>query len=243
MENFEKLSEQQQYEDIRKLQAKINRIEQSIEEEWAKSKINPDEISKLENLKEQKRAELKGKNQIHYLRTGDNILAASGEQGAKGADILPCPPGTRWKDILIEAIDESHIRIKTPNGERSYHYSQLKMADGRQPTKPVHMWNLLLGFCCHSGRIGSGDEIKIQNMRQEISKLNKKMGAIFGISETFTKKYKKGEGWVTRCHCTGPDYSRPLERPQNYDVLSDRGISISDEAISGDIRGGSSEDE
>jgi hypothetical protein len=119
--------------------------------------------------------------------------------------VFPCKPGTKWKDVEITLKSDDAVMIKTPEGSRRYHYSELGMKDERKGDTPTMSWELLMYFCKYSGRISSTTSVdrilnlRFRNLSKSISNLNKKLQNISGIPESFCKKYNKRDGWVAKC--------------------------------------------
>ncbi len=119
--------------------------------------------------------------------------------------VFPCKIGTKWKDIKITLISDEAVMIETPSGSRRYHFSELTMKDGRKGDVPTTSWEMLKYFCEYSGRISSTTSIdrilslRFRNLSKSVSDLNIKLQNIFGIPESFCKKYNKRDGWVAKC--------------------------------------------
>jgi hypothetical protein len=195
---FEELSEQGQYEYIRRLQIKIGQIERSIELEYIKhTGVNPDNLEGLEKTKSRLIAELQDRNKKYFSDYGDDIV---GNLGGKRQKILPCEPGTKWNEVEITLVSHETVEITTPQAKQKYHFSQLGFQDKRQGDVSTRLWKLLKYFCEFSGRITSETQLAgINDLSKARSDLNKKLQDFFRIKENFCKRYNNKDGWVAKC--------------------------------------------
>lgn len=114
--------------------------------------------------------------------------------------VLQCKMGNKWKDVKITLVSYEYVKIKTPQGEESYHFKEIGMRDGRTLDKPSDLWTLLGLFCKYSGRIDSETPVHgFKNLSKSISNLNKKLQKVFGIDEKFCHTYNEKNGWVSKC--------------------------------------------
>jgi hypothetical protein len=95
---------------------------------------------------------------------------------------FPCKIGTKWSEVKITIINNENVRINTPHGEGSFHYSEIKLKDKRTD-KPQGSWTLLLALA-KTGRP------KIKNLSKGVSCLNLHLQEIFGIKKSAFKPYR-----------------------------------------------------
>ena len=87
----------------------------------------------------------------HFEDVGNDPLVAEKESSS----LLPCYPGTEWKDITITLTSKNTVTIKTPQGEESYNCALLGMAYKQDAEKKKRVWTLLMLFATNKGIIGS----------------------------------------------------------------------------------------
>ena len=127
--------------------AEISELEDELHEAfvWKNLSITPQQQAELESCLlrvsyklaqvEKIRAEL-GRAKNEPTERGDKPIIAS------------------WEKMTICMVSDDSCRIKTPDGERCYHYSQIGLADGRGgETKSKELWELLKIFASTGGYI------------------------------------------------------------------------------------------
>jgi len=136
--------------------------------------------------------------------------------------LLTCPPGTQWEEIKITLISDDTVRIKTPQGEERFTYSELGLSDKRKGDSPTVLWVQLTEFAKHKGII-SGKEGKYVKQLPVISKrLNKHLQELFGIPDTIYKahyrKYHKYETKIQFHDSRDPMHKKPDAEPLKNDI-------------------------
>jgi hypothetical protein len=134
----------------------------------------------------------------------DQVEAIS---GAKSQKIIPnakttkltVPPGTQWKDIKITLISDDTVRIKTPNLEERFNYSELALSDKRKSDSTTLLWELLKLFAKNNGLILSNDPDYDPKLLNSTKRLNKHLKELFGINDSiYQGQYKIERGYRTK---------------------------------------------
>ncbi|MGD9227892.1 MAG: hypothetical protein PVF26_15410 [Desulfobacterales bacterium] len=114
----------------------------------------------------------------------------------KKSKLLPCAPGTKWKDIKITLIDNETVRIKTPEGEGLFTYHKLNLDDSRIGNKPSMLWELLKILAKNYGLISSRNIAYDTKLSDTARRLIKHLSQLFGIPDSiYLGHYKKYKGY------------------------------------------------
>ena len=109
------------------------------------------------------------------FKLSDIELWENKPQETEPGKILPCDPGTQWKDMEITLTSYETVTVKTPKGTGRFHYSQLGFSDKRKGDKPIRLWAALKIFCKNYGQINSKTITNAYYLSKSISDLNKKL--------------------------------------------------------------------
>jgi len=114
-------------------------------------------------------------------------------------ELLPCEPGTMWRDITITKVADEMVRIKTPEGKGLFTYQHLGLEDGRSPDKPTKLWDLLVALAERSGLIHSENYSFDRTLPSTAKRLNKHLQKKFGIEDSiYADNYKKEGAYRTK---------------------------------------------
>ena len=112
---------------------------------------------------------------------------------------LTVPPGTRWEDIKITLISNDTVRIKTPDSEKRFTYSELGLLDERTGDRPTRLWGLLKIFAQNQGVFSADNTDYDPKLPDATKALNKHLKEFFGINDSIFKgHYKKERGYKTK---------------------------------------------
>ena len=136
--------------------------------------------------------------------------------------LLPCPKGTQWENIKITLIADDTVRIKTPQGEERFTYSELGFSDKRKGDSPTVLWVQLTEFAKHKGIISGKDSKYIKQLPIIAKRLNKHLQELFGLPDTIYKahyrKYHKYETKIQFQDSREPMHKRPDAEPLKNDI-------------------------
>ena len=137
------------------------------------------------------------------------IIGKRGEKTKPGKPTMrfSTPPGTRWEDVSIEIMSKDSIRVKVGKITKRYSAFDIGFTDHRRGDMLNKQWNLLETFAVNDGILNWDDTKGLKRPTQKrIETLNKLFRLLFGIDSNPIRPYKKGVGWVARCHISDSSF-------------------------------------
>lgn len=110
--------------------------------------------------------------------------------------IFEVPANANWSMVRIKFTDRHSIRVSIRGQSRTFHYSQLGMANSRN-AEPTKQWLLLQKFGECGGFIHWQSTGASANVKKQTQELNKKLRAAFGIDGVPIEYEKDASGYRT----------------------------------------------
>jgi len=107
------------------------------------------------------------------------------------------PPGTAWKDITIEFVDEQTVKIRAKKTYGTYTYAEMGMGD-RRNGRPTKQWEVLQAFRDGHGTLTwSNPKADRRNPKRKFH-LDKALQRFFGFSGSAFGPTTDRSGWYAR---------------------------------------------
>lgn len=138
---------------------------------------------------------------LHDSKAHDPIKHSDigGQKSQSSAVLIPCKPGTKWRDITITLVADDMVEIVGPEISGRFTFHKLGMDDKRKGDKPKAMWALFKSFAENQGFISRKNFEYDRRLPDNARLLNKHLQSIFGIEGSiYTGHYKKEKGYRTK---------------------------------------------
>jgi len=103
----------------------------------------------------------------------------------------------RWNQVRMCLVSQTTIRIDIPGRSLRVTHVDLGMADARN-REPTQLWEALVEFCDGNGYFKTRRFSGARATKTMLSRLRKKLKAIFGLDQSPFEPYRPSVGWKAR---------------------------------------------